>query len=315
MLIQPITFEKKYKKPRTGKREIQRTQAPVQHQKMSPQEYIAELKKQANYALGEVDKIKQVANSASIRSFEVAEKAKRNKEFADSLYAAIKENPNSTNKNFIIQHQGTTYKVELQNGKYRAIGQSRGFFGKKDIFEYETKKGELKTSILKGYSKEKETNIYTANEEYHYIQNGNIKVFFDTATDKFKKAKEGFSFALGSELRQYHTNIKIAQDDFDYGEFETSISYDTWLNSKLASYTIGLDCSKNSMRDKHCWVFAPNGTLENYHQNCFVKSRGENDVCDVKIMIGFKDNKPVNGVINMHAENEKPSYEFEYKFS
>lgn len=310
--IQPITFEKKYKKPRTGKREIQRTQAPIQLQKMSSKEYVVELKKQADFALGEVDEIKKNANSAKIRSFEVATKAQRNKEFAVGLYAAIKENPNLSNKNFIVQYQGTTYKIENQKGKYRVIGQSRGFFGKKDVFEFEMKKGELKISVLKGYSKEKGTEAYTAHEEYHYIQNGNVKVFFDVVTDKFKKAKEEFSFNSENELSVYSKNIKTMPDDIEYGEFETSVSY--WLGSKPASYTIGLNCSKNSMHDKHCWSFALNGELENYHQDCFVKTRGENDICDVKLLLGFKDNKPINGVINMHVENEKPSYEFQYEF-
>ena len=312
MKITPISFEKKYKKPRTGKREVQRTQTSVQLQKMSPQEYIIELKKQADFALNEVGKIKQIANSAKIRSYEVADKAKRNKEFADSLYVAIKENPNSANKNFIIQHQGTTYKVELQNGKYRAIGQSRGFFGKKDVFEYEMKKGELSTTILKGYSKE--TDTYTTQEEYHFIGDGNVKVFFDTATDKFKKAKESFSFILGNELTNYCTNIKTKPDDFEYGEFETIINYSVWQNSKLFSYVVGLQCSKNSMQSKYCWTFSPNGALEGFNKDCYAKSKEKSDNCDVKVMVGFKDGKPINGAINMRSVGEKPSYEFKYEF-
>ena len=46
----------------------------------------------------------------------------------------------------------------------------------------------------------------------------------------------------------------------------------------------------------------------------FIYDEDENDICDVKLLLGFKDNKPINGVINMHVENEKPSYEFQYEF-
>ena len=46
--------------------------------------------------LRKAQKIKQNANSVKIRSFEIADKAKKNKEFADSLYYEIKENPNSS---------------------------------------------------------------------------------------------------------------------------------------------------------------------------------------------------------------------------
>ena len=81
MKIQPISFEKKYKKPRTGKKEIQKTQSISQMPKMTPQEYITLLKNQANSALSEAQKIKQTANSIKIRSYEIAAKAKRNKEF------------------------------------------------------------------------------------------------------------------------------------------------------------------------------------------------------------------------------------------
>ena len=312
MNINPISFEKKYKKPRTGKREIQRTQAPVQMPKMSPETSKAELIKQANFALSHVDKIKQVANSAKIRSFEVLEKAKKNREFADGLYMVIKENPNSANKNFSIQYQGITYKVELQNGKYRAIGQSRGFFGKKDVFEFEMKKGELKISILKGYSKEKETNAYAVAEEYHFIQNQNINVFFDTVTDKYKKGKEGFAFNSQSELSLYKTNFKIKPDDFDYGEFETLINYN--LYQKLDCYTVGFSTSKNAMNHKHSWHFSNNGMLENYNKDCYASGCEDNEICNIRNYIFFEDSKPIIGYTNYRVVNEKPSFDFQYEF-
>ena len=246
MKIQPITFEKKYKKPRTGKREIQNIQIQPQKQRMSPEASRAELVKQADTGLREAEAIKQTANSAKIRSYEVLDKAKRNFEFADGLYAVIKEDPNSSNKNFVVRYQGTTYKVELQNTKYRAIGQSRGFAGKKDVFEFELKKGELKTSIIKGYHQEKDSNTYTSAEEYHQTRGVILDIFFDVATTKTdKKIKEGFSFYSDGSLASYVTNAKTFANDFEYGEFGARYSFDTIWNS-FSNCDIGLNCSKNA---------------------------------------------------------------------
>lgn len=312
MPIQPINFGKNIKHQKSAKERFKKTYAQTHIQNMPSQECETVLIKKAGFALNEAPKIKQTANSVKIKSYEVLNKARINKEFADGLYCAIKENQNSSNKNFIVSYQGTTYKVEAQNGKYRAIGQSRGFFGKKDIYEYENKKGELKIAIFKGYSKEKNSDTFSASEEYHYIENNNVVVFFDTINDKFKKAKEGFSFALEKELRVYCTNSKTKLDDFECGEYEISIAYDIY--QRFRSYTTNLNSSKNSMYSKHCWTFSRDGMLETFHQDCKVKFKDESEICDIGMVIEFENNKPKAGYSNMHVANEKPVYGFEYEF-
>lgn len=312
MNIQPITFEKKYKKPRTGKREIQKTQSIPKMPKMNQQECVATLEKQANLALVEAQKIKQNANSVKIRSFEIADKAKKNKEFADSLYYEIKENPNSSSKNFVVQHQGTTYKVENTNGKYRAIGQSRGFFGKKDVFEYEMKKGELVTTILKGYSKEKGADTYTVQEEYHFFEDRWLEVFFETTTNEYKKSKEKFTFILGNQLYTYATNSKTKPNDYSCGEFDTLINYDSI--GKLSYCSIGLNnISKSTSVIKRGYHFYCD-KLSSYFKDCYIKEKGENYDCNNGIMIQFRNNQPEVGYINYHVINERPKADFEYRF-
>lgn len=312
MLVQSINFGKNIKRQKPVKERFKKTCAQTHIQNMSSQECEISLIKKADFALSETRKIKQTANSAKIRSYEVLNKARTNKEFADGLYCAIKENQNLSNKNFVVSYQGTTYKVEAQNGKYRAIGQSRGFFGKKDVYEYENKKGELKIAIFKGYLKEKNSDTFSISEEYHYIENNNVVVFFDTINDKFKKAKEGFSFAPEKELRVYCTNSKTRLDDFEYGEYETSITYDIYQGFR--SYTTNLNSSKNSMYSKHCWIFSRDGMLETFHQDCKVKAKDESEICNVGMVIEFENNKPKAGYSNMLVANEKPTYGFKYEF-
>ncbi len=309
MKIQPISFEKKYKKPRTGKREMQKTQTSVQKQQMSAEASKAMLVKQADYALIKASKIKQSANSAKMRSFEVLDKAKKQAQFANGLYSVILSN--STDKDvFVVQYEGMTYKVEKIDAKYRAIGQSRGFFGKKDVFEYEIKKDGLKTSILRGY--EKDLDSYKANEEYHITKNSAIDVFFNASTDKNnKKYKEGFSF-YDDKLSMYHTNAKTFLNDFSYGEFGSSFSFDT-LFGNFSNCNIGLECSKNAFAIKESYHFM-DGKLNSYIKDCKARARGENSDCINGVMIQYGGNKAQVGYINYHVVNEKPSFDFVYEF-
>ena len=309
--IQPIAFTKKYKKPRTVKREIQKTQIQAQTPKMGPEASRAELAKQADYALKKANVIKQNANTVKIRSYEVIDKAKRNIEFANGLFSLIKAN--ATRNNFSIQYEGTTYKVEINNGKCRAIGQSRGFFGKKDIFEYDLKNDKL-NSIFKGYAKETDKDSYSAQEEYHNLRGSILDVFFDVSTNKLNKnIKEGFSFYSDNMLSSYFVNAKVALNDFEFGEYEQIYNYDT-ISGAFSNCNIGLNCSKNAFTFKKGYHFI-NGKLESYIRDCKAKSKGyDSSVCTSEVMIHYTNNKPEVGYMNYRVVDEKASFDYEYEF-
>ena len=308
MKIQPISFEKKYKKPRTGYRESQKSQAPIQKPKMSAEASRAELIKQASLALNEAQKISQNANSVKIRSHEVLDKAKRNIEFANGLYSLIKAN--ATKSSFSIQYEGTTYKVAINNGKCQAIGQSRGFFGKKDVFEYDLRKDKL-TSILKGYTKEADKDSYSAAEEYHNLRGTILDVFFDVSTNKFSKnIKEGFSFYSDNALSSYKVNAKVSLNDFELGEYEKVYNYD----GAFSNYNYGLNCSKNAFAFKKGYHFT-NGKLNSYMKDCNAKSKGyDSSICTSNVMIQYYNNMPEAGYINYRVVDEKISFDYEHIF-
>ena len=310
MKIQPISFEKKYRKPRTSQKATQGVQTQALKQQINPQEAKAELIKQAEFAQKEAQKIKQSANSAKIRGFEVLDNAKKNKEYANALYEAIKAE-NISDKDFAaLQFEGITYKVHIAQGKCRATGQSRGFFGKKDIFEFDIKRNEP-VSILKGYEKDKNSDIYTSCEEYYFPTSSAYKVFFNTTTDKTRKnSKEGFVFYDG-ELKGYNTNAKMFLNDFEYGEFEKSYSFD--LFNTLSCCNVGLNCVKNSFEIKQAYHFS-GGKFKSYIKDCEARLKGRNSVCNNGVMIEYRGDKPDVGYINYHVTNEMPSIDFKYEF-
>lgn len=311
MKIQPISFEKKYKKPRTGYREIQRTQASAQKAKMSDEASRAEIIKQANSALIEAQKLSQNASSAKIRSSEVLNKAKANIDFANGLFSVIKAN--ATKSAFSIQYEGITYKVEINNGKCRAIGQSRGFFGKKDVFEYDIKKDKL-TSIFKGYAKEKDKDNYSAAEEYHNQRGKILDVFFDVSTNKFgKNIKECFSFHSDDMLSSYFVNAKVSLNDFEIGEYEKMYNYDTIFGG-FSNCNIGLNCTKNAFTFKKGYHFS-NGKLNSYIKDCAARSKGiDSSICTNSIFIQYLNNKPEVGYMNYRVVDEKISFDYEHIF-
>jgi len=149
-------------------------------------------------------------------------------------------------------------------------------------------------------------------KEYHFFEDRWLEVLFDTTTDKLKSSKERFTFVLGNQLQSYHQNSKTKPDDFSYGEFETSINYDSV--GQLYYCNIGFNnISKKTSTIKQGYHFYC-GKLNSFFEDFYAKEKGENYDCDTKIMLQYRSGKPEVGYINYHVTNEKPSYDFKHEF-
>jgi hypothetical protein len=176
------------------------------------------------------------------------------------------------------------------------------------------KKGELKTTILKGYTQEKNSNTYTSVEEYHQTRGLILDVFFDVTTTKTDKSiKEGFSFYSDGALASYKTNARTFLNDFEYGEFGAMYNFDTTWNS-FSNCNFGLNCSKNAFTFKEGYYFTA-GKLNTFIRDCNAKSKGyDSSVCTNGIMVQYVNDKPEAGYINYRVVNEKASFDYEYEF-